>query len=167
MAKRMCAAVDAPRAGGDEVSRGSERTFSIAELAREFGVTARALRFYEDKGLIAPQRVGQTRLYSHRDRTRLALVLRGRRVGFSLQEIKQALDLYGLGGDSRAQLLAARGMFERQLPKLRQQRQDLEEAIVELERGLAWVEARLTEPSVEFRAAKAYEDEARRRLDMD
>lgn len=161
MRQRSCA-----EAGGTE-SGGTERTYSIAELAREFGVTARALRFYEDKGLIAPRRLGQSRLYFHRDRVRLALVLRGRRVGFTLKEIKQALDLYDLGDDQRAQLLAARAMFERQMPKLQQQRQDLEEAIAELERGLAWVERRLAEPSVEFAAARAYEHEARRRLDMD
>jgi len=168
MHKRARAVAGKVKQPAGAIVRGAaERSYGIAEMAREFGVTARALRFYEDKGLIAPRREGQVRLYSARDRARLALVLRGRRVGFTLKEIKQALDLYDLGDDQRAQLLAAQAMFERQLPKLRQQRQDLEDAIEELERGLAWVEERLAKPSVEFAAARAYDEEARRRLDAE
>jgi DNA-binding transcriptional MerR regulator len=72
----------------------TERTYSIAQLAEELGVTLRTIRFYEAKGLIAPQRVGKTRVYTHRDRVRLILILRGKRMGFSLGEIKEFLDLY-------------------------------------------------------------------------
>ena len=71
-----------------------DHRYSIQQLAREFAVTPRALRFYEDKGLIAPARRGQTRLYSDRDRTRLRLALRGRRLGFSLEECREIIDLY-------------------------------------------------------------------------
>ena len=70
------------------------RTYSIRQLCREFGATARALRFYEDKGLLTPARKGQTRVYDARDRARLKLILRGRRIGFTLQEIQDMLDLY-------------------------------------------------------------------------
>ncbi len=70
------------------------RTYSIRHLCREFGATARALRFYEDKGLLTPARKGQTRVYDARDRARLKLILRGRRIGFTLQEIQEMLDLY-------------------------------------------------------------------------
>ena len=70
------------------------RIYSIAELAREFGITARTIRFYEDEGLIKPRRQGLTRLYSSHDRVRLGWILRGKRLGFSLAEIKQLLDLY-------------------------------------------------------------------------
>lgn len=80
----------------------SERTFSISDLSREFDVTARAIRFYEDKGLIAPMREGQRRIYTPRDRVRLMLILRGKRLGFSLSEIKDILDLYDTDmGESR------------------------------------------------------------------
>jgi DNA-binding transcriptional MerR regulator len=72
------------------------QTYSITQLRREFDVTARTLRFYEDKGLLEPARDGQTRLYSHRDRARLKLILLGKRVGFSLADIKEILDLYNL-----------------------------------------------------------------------
>ena len=70
------------------------RTYSIRQLCREFGATARALRFYEDKGLLTPARKGQTRVYDARDRARLKLILRGRRIGFTLQEIQDMMDLY-------------------------------------------------------------------------
>lgn len=79
--------------------------YGIAELSEEFGVTARALRFYESKGLLAPQRVGSTRIYSRRDRARLALILRAKALGSSLDEIKHYLDLYGQHGEGRRKQL--------------------------------------------------------------
>ena len=88
-------------------------TYTIGELAREFGVTARALRFYEDKGLLDPARDGQNRVYSARDRARLQLIVRGKRVGFSLVEIRQMLDLYDLGDNQRAQIRASYNKFQR------------------------------------------------------
>ena len=79
--------------------------YSITDLAAEFGVTARALRFYEDEGLIAPERIGLARVYSKRDRARLAWILRGKRVGFSLAEIREMIDLYDVGDNRHAQRL--------------------------------------------------------------
>ena len=77
--------------------------FSISDLSAEFDVTARALRFYEDEGLIAPERRGTQRIYSHRDRARLAWILRGKRVGFSLAEIREMIDLYDIGDGRKVQ----------------------------------------------------------------
>src|ERR1035441_4181739 len=79
---------------GDEGSSRLEKLNSVTELAKELGVTPRAIRFYEAKGLITPQRAGSTRVYTHRDRGRLILILRGKKLGFSLREIKDYLDLY-------------------------------------------------------------------------
>src|SRR3569623_3383948 len=75
--------------------------FSISDLSAEFGVTARALRFYEDEGLIAPERRGTQRIYSHRDRARLARILRGKRVGYTLPDIRELIDLYAVGDGRR------------------------------------------------------------------
>ena len=87
--------VETKRPRAARTAPGGDRTFvMVTDLARELGVTARALRFYEDKGLIAPHRVGATRIYSARDRARMILVLRGKRLGFSLREIRDYLDLY-------------------------------------------------------------------------
>ena len=82
---------------------GSAELFGIAELCREFGVTLRALRFYEDKGLLAPRRVNGTRVYTRRDRARLALILRSKAIGATLDEIRHYLDLYGHQGEGRVQ----------------------------------------------------------------
>jgi len=84
---------------------GSAELFGIAELCREFGVTLRALRFYEDKGLLSPRRINGMRVYTRRDRARLALILRAKAIGSSLSEIKHYLDLYGDHGEGRAQQL--------------------------------------------------------------
>ena len=81
-----------------------EQTFTITELAREFDITPRAIRYYEDQGLICPERAGQSRIYSKRDRTRLKLTLRGRRLGLSLAEIRELIDMYDVGRDQRTQL---------------------------------------------------------------
>ena len=112
------------------------RTFTIRQLTKEFGVTARTLRFYEDEGLIAPARRGQTRIYSPRDRARIILILRGRRVGFSLAEIGQILDLYDAHDGGKAQILHARKKFDEQVRKLESQRVDIEESLVELRRAI-------------------------------
>src|ERR1700756_4709300 len=81
-----------------------DRLYTVTELARELGVTARAVRFYEDKGLIAPHRVGTTRVFTPRDRARMILILRGKRLGFRLSEIAEYLDLYDTDATHRAQL---------------------------------------------------------------
>lgn len=109
-----------------------QTTFTIGDLAREFGVTLRALRFYEDKGLLSPKRQGLNRLYSRRDRARLKLVLLGKRLGFSLIEIREVLDLYDTRGGKLKQLRVALAKFDSQLELLKQQKQDVERAIEEL-----------------------------------
>src|SRR6266508_1575137 len=88
-----------------------DRTYSITELCREFKVTPRTLRFYEQKGLLAPARRGWTRLFSYRDRARLQLILRGKKVGFSLEEIKEMLDRYNLKDGQLTQLRVASTKF--------------------------------------------------------
>lgn len=109
--------------------------FTIRDLAREFGVTARTLRFYEEKGLIAPRRSGQDRIYSRRDRARLKYVLMGKSVGFSLEEILAMLDLYDLGDGQVTQLKVAHARFREQIERLERQRRDTDRAIAELERA--------------------------------
>jgi len=112
-------------------------TFSITDLAEEFQVTSRTIRFYEDKGLIAPGRQGLTRVYSRGDRARLKLILRGRRLGFSLQEIKKMIDLYNPDGEPTEQLKYTLQKCDDQLQKLIAQRKDINDAIDELETGIA------------------------------
>ena len=116
--------------GGSE--RGSQQIFTIRDLAREFGVTARTLRFYEEKELLSPRRQGQERLYSRRDRARLKLVLMGKRVGFSLTEIKEVLDLYDLKDNQLTQLRVALKKFNEQIGVLEAQKRDCELALDEL-----------------------------------
>jgi DNA-binding transcriptional MerR regulator len=91
-----------------------EQTFTITELAREFDITPRAIRYYEDQGLISPERAGQNRVYSKRDRTRLKLTLRGRRLGLSLAEIRELIDMYDVGRDQRTQLSKFLAVLDRQ-----------------------------------------------------
>ncbi len=122
-----------------------ERTYTITQLCREFGVTPRALRFYEQKGLLHPSRRGWTRIFSHKDRSRLKLILRGKKVGFTLAEIKEMLDLANIKDGQVTQLkVASRKMHER-LQALRQQRVELEEAIADLERTCRIIDGLLKE----------------------
>lgn len=144
-----------------------ERTYSISELAREFKVTARALRFYEDRGLLTPLRDGLNRVYRTRDRARLQLILQGKRVGLSLVEIKAILDLYDLGDGQRAQMQVALEKFRNQIVALEQQKRDITDAIQSLREGIASLEAKLAGlASPEgVAAARAFDAEARRRLE--
>ncbi len=114
-------------------------------MARAFGVTLRALRFYEDKGLLQPQRDGTTRLYTRSDRVRLKLILLGRKVGFSLREVKQMMDLYDPTGANTRQLRLALEKSEKQLLRLQKQRALVDDAIAELERAMAAVRIKLAE----------------------
>ncbi|WP_099867930.1 MerR family transcriptional regulator [Pararhizobium haloflavum] len=123
-----------------------DRTFRIGDLAGEFGVTLRTLRFYEDKGLLTPRRMGVTRLYSRRDRARLKLILLGKRVGFSLDEVKKMIELYDPHGKNETQLAVALEKGESQLERLRQQRDEIDVAIGELERTLSVVRNMLADP---------------------
>src|SRR3712207_1680653 len=117
------------------------RTWSIRQLCREFDCTPRALRFYEDKGLLAPARRGTARLYSARDRARLQLIVRGKRVGFSLAEIAELLALYDREDGPAVQMAASLGKFRERAAELRRQRDDLDKAIEELEAGCVWLES--------------------------
>ena len=107
--------------------------FSISELAREFAITPRAIRFYEDQGLLAPRREGQRRIYTPRDRTRLKLTLRGKRLGLSLSEIRELIDMYEPGRDERPQLERFLAVLETHQASLLQQRADIEAQLAELE----------------------------------
>jgi len=115
--------------------RRPERTFAIRQLCQEFKVTPRALRFYEDKGLLSPARDGMNRVYSHRDRVRLQLILQGKRVGFSLNEIREILDLYDHNDGGAAQMARSLKKFRERISALKNQREDIEGAIQALEEG--------------------------------
>ncbi len=120
----------------------------IGEMAKSFGVTLRALRFYEDKGLISPRREGATRLYSRRDRARLKLILLGRKVGFSLRDVKQMIDLYDPKGTNARQLKMTLDKSEKQLARLHKQRDAIDEAIGDLAEAVAQVRRVLAERQV-------------------
>lgn len=109
-------------------------SFTIGDLSREFGVTLRTLRFYEDKALLNPKRQGTSRFYSRRDRARLKLVLMGKKVGFSLTEIKEMLDLYDLKDGQVLQMRLALRKFNEQIDVLERQKVDIEQALDELRR---------------------------------
>ena len=139
------------------------RTFTIRQLTKEFDVTARTLRFYEDEGLIAPERRGQTRIYSGRDRARITLILRGRRVGFSLAEIREILDLYDTHHDGGvAQTLHARKKFEEQLHKLERQKVDIEESLGELRRAISAIDDAMAKGVLTAPTVEAYRSEHHR-----
>ncbi|MBI0474967.1 MerR family DNA-binding transcriptional regulator [Sphingomonas sp. MA1305] len=121
--------------------RDDRDSYTISDLSDEFGVTARALRFYEDEGLIAPERRGTQRIYSHRDRARLAWILRGKRVGFSLGEIREMIDLYDVGDNRRAQRQATIDRCRGRIALLERQKQDIDAAIAELTEFVTVVEA--------------------------
>lgn len=142
-----------------------DRTYTISELAREFEVTPRALRFYEDKGLLTPRREGMNRVYSHRDRGRLQLILRGKRVGLSLLEIKEILDLYKV--DQRAQAQTTLKKYKQRIVALEAQREDVEAAIEILHDSVKQLEDFLAKPATPaaIGAARAFEQEAKKRLE--
>ncbi|MBO6758359.1 MAG: MerR family DNA-binding transcriptional regulator [Roseibium sp.] len=126
--------------------------FTIGDLAKEFNCTLRTLRFYEDKGLLNPKRDGLNRVYTRRDRARLKLVLMGKRVGFSLSEIRDMLDLYDLRDGQVTQLRVALTKFNEQIDVLKEQRQDIEQAIEELSRTVEIVSGMLKHKEAEERA---------------
>lgn len=112
----------------------TKTSYSIGDLSKEFAVTPRTLRFYEDMQLLSPRREGMRRLYSRRDRARLKLALLGKKVGFSLNEIKEMLDLYDLKDGQVTQLRVALDRFAGQIAVLERQRRDIDQAIDELTR---------------------------------
>jgi DNA-binding transcriptional MerR regulator len=107
-------------------------TYTITELAQEFGVTTRTIRHYEDEGLLSPRREGTSRLFSSRDRVRLKLALRGKRLGFSLAEIRELFDLYDLAHDEKRQLREFLTKLEKRRAMIEQQREDMEVMLNEL-----------------------------------
>lgn len=121
----------------------AERTYTIRQLCQEFDVTPRSLRFYEDKGLLFPARQGLNRIYSHRDRARLILILRGKLVGFSLSEIGDMLDLYDKDDSHAAQLVVTVRKFRERIVALEAQRVELDRAIEGLKLACARTEAML------------------------
>lgn len=112
---------------------GKEITYSISELAHEFDVTPRTIRYYEDEGLLTPLREGQTRIYSHRDKIRLKLTLRGKRLGFSLAEIRELFDMYDTDKSSKTQLHSMIQLIEAKRGALHQQLEDIQMVMAELE----------------------------------
>ncbi|HKM62564.1 MAG TPA: MerR family DNA-binding transcriptional regulator [Acidisphaera sp.] len=121
----------------------AERFYTVTELAHDLGVSARTLRFYEDKGLVAPQRAGSTRVYTHRDRARMIIILRGKRLGFSLREIKNYLDLYDVDVTKTTQLRVLLDGVEARIAGLAEQRTALDQTLAELNDIKAQAEAAL------------------------
>jgi DNA-binding transcriptional MerR regulator len=130
-----------------------ERLYTVTELARQLDMTPRAVRFYEDKGLISPQRAGTTRVFSARDRARMILILRGKRLGFSLSTIKDYLDLYDADITQHAQLKLLIGAVAQRRAQLLSQRQAIDEALAELDDIAAQAEAALQSSAPRARRA--------------
>ncbi|NNF80203.1 MAG: MerR family DNA-binding transcriptional regulator [Rhizobiales bacterium] len=135
------------------------RRYTITQLCREFDVTPRTLRFYEQKDLLHPAREGMNRIFNHRDRARLSLILRGKKVGFSLDDIKEMLDLYNLKDGQITQLKVAHSKGLSQLDHLKEQKVALDDAIGDLQRAIEIVEGMLTErgvsPQADYRQAES------------
>jgi len=128
-------------------------TYTITDLATEFGVTPRTIRFYEDKSLLHPQRQGLNRVFSRRDRARLQLILRGKRLGFSLAIIREMLDLYDLGDGQVEQLRVTLKRSQERLAELEVQRRDIHDAIRELKEGIQALQKALSAKGVTTHAA--------------
>jgi DNA-binding transcriptional MerR regulator len=131
----------------DSMAGKSDTRYAIGELCEAFGVTPRALRFYEDEQLIAPERRGTARLYSDRDRARLSWILRGKRVGFSLSEIREMLDLYDLGDHRRTQRRVTIERCRQRIEALCRQKDDIDATIAELETFLTTLGCPADRPS--------------------
>jgi DNA-binding transcriptional MerR regulator len=126
-------AVNAP--GGPPKPTAAERpgpTYSISELAQEFALTTRAIRFYEDEGLLAPRRRGLARIYGERERTRIKLILRGKRLGLALSEIRELFDIYATAGNERPQLAKFLQLLAERRAMLHQQREDIDAVLAEI-----------------------------------
>ncbi|MEO0743896.1 MAG: MerR family DNA-binding transcriptional regulator [Pseudomonadota bacterium] len=132
----------------------SEKMMTIREMCDAFDVTPRTLRFYEAKELLFPVREGQKRLFTKRDRARLKLILRGKRFGFSLEEIRQLLDLYHMGDQQQTQLARTYEIARDRLADMEEQRDELTEAIDDLKAQLKWGEKMIASMNVSKKAAE-------------
>jgi DNA-binding transcriptional MerR regulator len=121
----------------DSATAADTMTFSISDLANEFGVTTRTIRFYEEKGLLRPEREGTRRIYGPADRTRLRLILRGKRLGLSLDESAEIIHMYGTPGKNRRQLELLISRIEERRADLRRQQRDLRAMLQELDKAEA------------------------------
>ena len=130
-----------------------ESTYTISDLAREFALTTRAIRFYEDEGLIAPTRQGRVRVYGERERVRLKLVLRGKRLGLALAEIAELLDLYEIARNERAQLAKFLDLLAERRGRLMQQKEDIDAVLAEIDGVERECRRRLKEDGAAARAA--------------
>lgn len=148
-------ASNAPRRNGAAHCEMPGVTYSITELAEEFGLTTRAIRFYEDKGLLKPERKGQTRIYHSRDRARLTLIVRGKNVGLALSEIKEILSLYDLQDGCETQNRVAVDKFRKRIAQLHEQRSEIDLQIKTLEESCARLEAQIEVQVKEAGAASA------------
>ena len=145
--------------------RRPHRSYSIRQLCQEFKCTPRALRFYEDKGLLSPAREGLNRVYNYKDRARLQLILQGKRVGLSLAEIGEILDLYEVDDGGAQQAAKSLRKFRERIVALERQKVDIDEQIAQLKRGCEAMEQRLAgRPDLLPRAAD-YDQMLRRQLD--
>lgn len=127
---------------------------TIREMCDAYDVTPRTLRFYEAKELLFPIREGQKRLFTKRDRARLKLILRGKRFGFSLEEIRQLLDLYHIGDQQHTQLTRTYEIAKERLADMERRREELDEAISDLKEQLKWGEKMITSSSADLEAAE-------------
>ena len=132
----------------------TEKTMTIREMCDAFDVTPRTLRFYEAKELLSPIREGQKRLFTRRDRARLKLILRGKRFGFSLEEIRQLLDLYHMGDQQQTQLTRTYELAQKRLDDLIRQRDELNAAITDLQEQMKWSEKIIASANQQKRAAE-------------
>ncbi|MGA1234766.1 MAG: MerR family transcriptional regulator [Lutimaribacter sp.] len=132
----------------------TEKTMTIREMCDAFDVTPRTLRFYEAKELLFPIREGQKRLFTRRDRARLKLILRGKRFGFSLEEIRQLLDLYHMGDQQKTLLTRTYELAQKRLDDLIRQRDELNAAITDLQEQMKWSEKIIASANQQKRAAE-------------
>ncbi len=132
----------------------TDEQMTIRQMCDAFDVTARTLRFYEAKELLSPIRIGQKRLFTRRDRARLKLILRGKRFGFSLEEIRQLLDLYSMGDQQHTQLVKTYEIAQQRLSAMESQRDELNEAIAELKEQMSWGEQMIASLVTEKDAAE-------------